>query len=171
MTINDESIVRHLPLVRSIAYRLRRRLRNVEVEDLVSAGTVGLVEAAARFAPSYGVPFGNFAYERIRGAMLDEVRRQAPTPLSLESVLDERQELKLIEVTENPRSPSAAKQTELQELVAAVGALPQREREVLTLRVQGYSLDEIGRAYGCSESRASQLLSRARFRLEGWLAA
>jgi RNA polymerase sigma factor (sigma-70 family) len=172
MMISEDSIVQHLPLVHGVAYRLRRQIRCVEAEDLVSAGTVGLIEAADRFIPGRGATFASFAYKRIRGAMLDEVRHQrAPAPLSLESASDEEQTLKLIEVTEDPNSPSAPRRAELHELVAAVGVLPRSERDVLTLRLRGYRLHEIASVYDCSDSRVSQLLTQARLRLEGWVSA
>ena len=172
MMISEDSIVQHLPLVHGVAYRLRRQIRCVEVEDLVSAGTVGLIEAADRFIPERGVTFASFAYKRIRGAMLDEVRHQrVPAQFSLESASDDEHALKLIEVTEDPNSPSAPRRAELHELVAAVGVLPESERVIVTLRLGGYRLHEIASVYGCSDSRVSQLLTQARLRLEGLLSA
>jgi RNA polymerase sigma factor for flagellar operon FliA len=48
---------------------------HVEVDDLLSAGLVGLVQAHRRYDPSLGIPFGSYASGRIRGAVLDELRR------------------------------------------------------------------------------------------------
>ncbi len=62
----------HQGLVRSLAFAMRRSVpKNVDLEDLVSYGQVGLAEAARDFDPSLGHQFSTFAYYRIRGAMCD----------------------------------------------------------------------------------------------------
>jgi RNA polymerase sigma factor FliA len=69
------------PVIRRIAYRLAKRLpSHVCIEDLISAGTVGLVTAYRRFDAALGNDFRAFAEARIRGAMIDELR--AVDPLS-----------------------------------------------------------------------------------------
>src|SRR5690606_6309749 len=50
----------------------------IDLENLEAAGILGLVEAAAQFDPSREVAFTTFAYQRIRGAILDELRRNCP---------------------------------------------------------------------------------------------
>jgi RNA polymerase sigma factor FliA len=70
-----------LPTVKAIAYRLRRTLGRVaEVDDLVSYGQAGLLEAARRYDPARGVPFRAFANFRVRGAMLDGIRQLSHLP-------------------------------------------------------------------------------------------
>ena len=59
---------------------LTRLPQRIDRENLESAGVVGLVEAAGAFDPQRGVPFKTFAYPRIRGAILDELRRNCPLP-------------------------------------------------------------------------------------------
>jgi RNA polymerase sigma factor for flagellar operon FliA len=77
----DQLILSHLPLVRHAIGRLAARLPSgVDVENLESAGVVGLVEAANRFDPERGIKFETYAYTRIRGAMLDELRRNSFLP-------------------------------------------------------------------------------------------
>lgn len=67
--------VRFIPVIRRQAHRLARRLpTSVDVEDLVGAGFVALVEASGRFDPTVGSSFSAYALMRIRGAMLDELR-------------------------------------------------------------------------------------------------
>ena len=62
----------HQGLVRSLAFAMRRSLpKNVELDDLISYGQVGLAEAARDFNPSLGNQFSTFAYYRVRGAMCD----------------------------------------------------------------------------------------------------
>ena len=79
-----ELILAHLPLVRHIIARLVAHLPpGVDVENLASAGTLGLVEAAGKFDPERGTKFETFAFARIRGAVLDELRRNCPLPQHL----------------------------------------------------------------------------------------
>lgn len=67
----------HLGLVHHAAREIARRgARAIEVEELVSAGTVGLVQALEGFDPGRGQAFSSYAMPRIRGAMLDEMRAQ-----------------------------------------------------------------------------------------------
>ncbi len=71
----DALILDHLSLVRIIAGRLARRLpSSVDVDELISVGTVGLIDAIDRFDPTRGVPFKGFADIRIRGSMVDYLR-------------------------------------------------------------------------------------------------
>jgi RNA polymerase sigma factor for flagellar operon FliA len=71
----DARIVEHLPLVRSIALRLYESLPvHVDVDDLVHAGILGLIDAAARYDTEKQVSFRAYAKHRIRGAILDSLR-------------------------------------------------------------------------------------------------
>ena len=80
----DELILNHLPLVRHTISRLLAQLPpGTDVENLESAGTLGLVEAAGKFDAERGIKFETFAYRRIRGAVLDELRRNCPIPQHL----------------------------------------------------------------------------------------
>ena len=66
---------RFYPYIQKVARRLARRLpAHVEIDDLVSAGVIGLMEAAERFDPQRVERFESFAEFRIRGAMLDDLR-------------------------------------------------------------------------------------------------
>ncbi|GEM_PF-3551378 len=71
-------VERMAPRVASIAITVGRGLSHVPRSDLESAGNEALVRAATRYDPETGVPFANYAYYRIRGAMLDTARKQAP---------------------------------------------------------------------------------------------
>ncbi len=71
----DQRIVEHLPLVRSIAIRVYESLPvHVDVDDLVHAGILGLIDAAARYDTEKQVSFRAYAKHRIRGAILDSLR-------------------------------------------------------------------------------------------------
>ncbi|MDB5312208.1 MAG: sigD 1 [Gemmataceae bacterium] len=77
----DELILGHLPLVRHVIGRLVGGLPpGIDVENLESAGVLGLVEAAAKYDPTRSAQFKTFAYLRIRGAIFDELRRNSPLP-------------------------------------------------------------------------------------------
>ena len=76
-----ERIRANLRLVEIIARQIGRQVGSIaRVDDLVSAGREGLLEAARRFDPERGVPFPRFANYRVRGAMIDYVRKVAPVP-------------------------------------------------------------------------------------------
>ena len=71
----DATIRQHVPLVRRIAHHMIAKLPpNVELDDLVQVGMIGLAEALSRYESTQGVQFETFASQRIRGAMLDELR-------------------------------------------------------------------------------------------------
>ncbi|MBV9671796.1 MAG: FliA/WhiG family RNA polymerase sigma factor [Verrucomicrobia bacterium] len=78
---NSEKVFRslvetHIPLVRSIVERMRRKLPSkIETEELYSVGITGLVAAARNFRPAHESSFASYASTRIRGAILDELRR------------------------------------------------------------------------------------------------
>jgi RNA polymerase sigma factor FliA len=170
----ERRVLRHLPLVRTIANRLRPAVPRVEVDDLVSAGTIGLIEAVDRYDAKLGVPFVSFAYSRIRGAMIDEMSRFTASqaartlrePLSLETPILDDENLTLKDVTVDRLAPEPERGAELTELLEAVRCLPPRERAMLSLAAAGHTVSEIARLHGCSKSRASELLLQARFRLD-----
>jgi RNA polymerase sigma factor for flagellar operon FliA len=72
----DRLIAEHVDMARRIALRLARRLPPwLREEDLVGAAMIGLTEAADRYDPARGEPFVGFAEKRVRGAVVDELRR------------------------------------------------------------------------------------------------
>ena len=84
MAARDAVLRQHLGLVYHVAQQLARaRSNDVELDDLVSAGTLGLIEAFEHFDASRGLAFSTFAAPRIRGAMLDELRRLDRVPRSV----------------------------------------------------------------------------------------
>ena len=74
MANRDKLILDHLPQVELLARKLHRRCPQVELDDLISAGTVGLIGAVDRFDPARNLKLRTLAEHRIRGAMLDELR-------------------------------------------------------------------------------------------------
>jgi RNA polymerase sigma factor for flagellar operon FliA len=80
----DDMLLKHAPLVKKIAYHLMGRLpANIQIEDLIQAGMMGLLEAVKNYDASQGASFETYAGIRIRGAMLDEVRSGDWTPRSV----------------------------------------------------------------------------------------
>jgi RNA polymerase sigma factor for flagellar operon FliA len=80
----DSIVLRYAPLVKRIAYHLRNRLPpSMGMDDLLQTGMIGLLEATRQYDASQGASFETYAGIRIRGAMLDEVRRQDWTPRSV----------------------------------------------------------------------------------------
>jgi len=75
----DQLILEHLEYVRQLLGKMAAGLPSgVDMENLESAGILGLIEAARKYDPNRGASFKTFAYQRIRGAILDELRRNCP---------------------------------------------------------------------------------------------
>ncbi|MFW6345139.1 MAG: RNA polymerase sigma factor FliA [Halomonas sp.] len=219
-------IEQYLPLVRRQALALQVRLpASIELDDMIQAGTVGLLEALTRYQAGQGASFATFANQRIRGAMLDELRTRDWLPRSVrrsaramdEAIrqLEQRygrppeeneiaQELgmpleeyrrlltdtnngqllpfeELMEeggegrmpVGEGHATPFARliDQEQRERLVAAIDALPEREKLLMALYYQEeLNLKEIGAVLGVTESRVCQLHSQAVSRLRTRLA-
>ncbi len=71
----DDTVRRFAPMVKRMAHHLAARLpASVQVDDLLQAGLIGLMDAAGRFEEAQGVQFETYAAQRVRGAMLDELR-------------------------------------------------------------------------------------------------
>ncbi|WP_253479165.1 RNA polymerase sigma factor FliA [Natronocella acetinitrilica] len=82
--VEQDLVVQHAPLVKRIAHHLMARLPDsVQVDDLIQAGMIGLLEASRQFDASQGASFQTYAGIRIRGAMIDEIRRLDWTPRSV----------------------------------------------------------------------------------------
>ncbi len=79
----DSTVDRYAPMVKRVANQLANRLPpNVDVGDLVQAGMIGLMDAMTRFDENGGAQFETFAMQRVRGAMLDELRSSDWMPRS-----------------------------------------------------------------------------------------
>lgn len=88
---NPSSVVEDLlPLVKSIALRIRVKLPDfIELDDLTQAGLIGLLNACHSYDPNQGANFQTYASIRIRGAILDELRRNDWLPRSVQTQLGE----------------------------------------------------------------------------------
>jgi RNA polymerase sigma factor for flagellar operon FliA len=222
----DELILDHLPLLHHIVGRMCWDVPGrVDRDDLLGWGMLGLIGAADTWDPARGHKFSTFAFPRIRGAILDELRRLdflprgrreklrdlertvseleqenglPPTPeeiarrLGLEQ--DEVDEIMhsarvagcvsledgpsetLVSMLTDPASADPVGSAEWNEmkslLVRAIGNLPETEQTVVTLYYgEELLLKEIGEVLGVTESRVSQIHSRALYRLNRELAS
>ncbi|MDR2892865.1 MAG: FliA/WhiG family RNA polymerase sigma factor [Deltaproteobacteria bacterium] len=139
--VDQERIARHYaPKVKYLAARLKSRLpRNIELGELISAGSLGLVESFSKFKPDLGVKFDTYAENRIRGAMLDELRRLDWFPRSL------RQRVRQIDGAILQSEQSTGRMPSESELAALTGLSEKEVREGLeALQSQAcFSLDAI----------------------------
>ena len=217
----ERLIEENLELVKRIAYHLLARLpAHTEIDDLMQSGMIGLLEAARNYDPSRGASFSTFAGFRIRGAMLDEVRRHDWTPrsvhrkqrelsaairelegetgrqpnaeevadrmgisldeyhkilrdsagcslFSLNEAMDENKPTRQV-ATDDSADPGrlCSEQQFREEVVAAIGRLPEKEQMVLSLYYErDLNLKEIGAVLGVTESRVCQIHGQALARL------
>ncbi len=103
----QELVLKHADLVKRIAYHLVSRMPpNVEVDDLIQSGMIGLLDAAKHYSATKGANFETYAGIRIRGAMLDEVRKSDWTPRSVHRNM--RQMAEVIRRIENDKGQDAS---------------------------------------------------------------
>ena len=109
---NDE-LTKHIGLVKRVALHLKTRLPNfMELEELIQVGTIGLIEAAKSFDDSKGVDFEIFARTRIRGAILDQVRKLSYLPRSAIVNIRDHNEATALLSGELGRAPTQAELAE-----------------------------------------------------------
>lgn len=220
----DSLIIEHLPLLRHVVGRMSVPSSLLR-EDLEGYAMIGLIAAADSFDESRGLKFSTYAFPKIRGAVLDEMRRMdflprgrrerlrsleravaeleqtngvAPTPEELADKLgvglDEVDEIlhsarsvvessldvetasgSLASLVADPKSDDPVGSAQWNEmkslLVGAIHALPDPDRTVITLYYgESLLLRDIGEVLGVTESRVSQIHSRALYRLNRDLA-
>ncbi len=175
----DDLISAHTPLVHQIAKNIMRRLSSYFIlDDLIQAGMLGLVEASKRYKENHGATFKTFAGTRIRGAILDEIRTQCSflsgtrlvKGLEIFSFDDYRDNASAYEHS----SDAFAEEVILnRDLNTALSAIPE-DRALMFYRFHEdrVGLIELGKPYGISEGRVSQINTQTamhlRNRLEGW---
>lgn len=138
-------IERYMDLVRRIAYHMLARLpSSVQVDDLIQAGVIGLLEAGRQYDSKHGASFETYAGIRIRGAILDEVRRQDWGPRSAHRTAREVSEA--IRAVENRTGREAAAPDVAKELGVDMEAYHRMLRRVTEARV--LSLDAMFEAEG-----------------------
>lgn len=131
----QEVLQQYLPLVRRQALGLKTRLpANIELDDLIQAGSIGLLDAMSRYDLNVGATFGTFASQRIRGAMIDELRTRDWVPRSV-------------------RRNARALEDAIHQVEQSLGR-PAKEREIAAQ--MGLSLDEYHRIL--NDTNGSQML-------------
>lgn len=150
-------VMDHLPMAGKIAGRLLRRLPGcMDRDDLIQAGAMALVECAHRFDESRGVPFEAYVLRRVKGAMLDELRRRDRNG-GLPP--DEDCELQELPARNETRPDEIFRRREIGEVMDwAIDALPAKERTILERHYRGeIKLRLIGETLGISPEWVSQL--------------
>ena len=134
-------ILKLLPFTRSIAERMSMRLpANVDVDDLINAGIIGLIDAIEKFDPSKEIKFKTYAEFRIRGAILDELRSLDWLPRSL------RQKTSQVEETYYKLEQELGRPASDQEMAEALELNIEEFYEILS-QSRGailFSLDDLG---------------------------
>jgi RNA polymerase sigma factor (sigma-70 family) len=140
-TTREATIVQYIGHVHVLAKRLQLRVPPcVTYDDLVGAGTIGLIQAVDRFQPSRGLKFGTYARQRIRGAMLDFLREEDP-----------------LSRTERRRIRSAE----------AINAGMGEKTVFATITLEWLSAKELRKVCARAECPSSQLVDRADLRRAG----
>lgn len=196
----DAFIIQHTQMVHGLAVRLRRELSlHGELDDLVAFGFGGLLEAQHRFDPARGVRFQTFAYHRVRGAMLDGVRKMAYLPRRAHERLRASAETPPTAAPKASATPlekvfarmsaglttagplhgsfgeespehKLIKNESIAHLLDALTRLSERQQTVVRgYYFEGRSLDDIAHELGISKSWASRLHTSALQQLRGAL--
>ena len=193
--LEAELIAQYAPVVHQIVGGFQRRLpRSVLRDDLVAAGMCGLWDAIRKHGHSRSERFEWYVRVRIRGAILDELRAQdwlprrvraaaaraadrdetsgrtAPAVIRFDEVSELEQAQCLASFDAEGGDAGIEHRESARALVRAVERLPDRERDIIALYYfKGMKFKELGRLFGVSEPRISQLHSRAMTRLKGLL--
>ncbi len=111
--ISSDDVKKYLPLVKKIAFNLKKRLPpNIQTDDLIQDGYIGLLGVLQKYDPSQGEPFKTYASIRIRGTILDGLRRLSTQP---RSVMKNKRKLKEATMKVEARTHREAKPEEIAE--------------------------------------------------------
>lgn len=157
----EEIVNQHAPLVKRIAYHLMSRLPPcVQADDLIQAGMMGLLEASKNYDATQGASFETYAGIRIRGAMLDEIRKNDWAPRSVHRKA--RRVAEAVRKIENIKGRDARDSEVAQELDISLDEYHQMLQDAsgyLVLSFEDMGMDD--------EAVAAQFADRATGVLEG----
>ena len=149
--LRDQLIMDYSPLVRFVAQRIASRLpSNIDIEDLISSGVIGLMDAIDKYDPSRDNKFKTYAEFRIRGAILDELRSQDWVPRSV------RDKAKRLDRMAADLEQKFGRKATDDELSQALG-MPIEDFFDMNAKVKGVqllSIDDFGGTNGNSERRS-----------------
>ncbi len=164
----DELVKKHAGMVHRIAYHLSARLpASVMVDDLIQAGMLGLLDASQLYDPSQGASFETYATIRIRGSMLDELRRNDWAPKSVHR--KERDLMAAIRRIESETGRDARGQEIADALGISLDEYHQILQETSNCRVlnfvdMGVSEDLMGEGMQSTQPEPSQTVQRDEFK-------
>jgi RNA polymerase sigma factor for flagellar operon FliA len=149
--LRDQLIMDYSPLIRFVAQRIASRLpSNIDIEDLISSGVIGLMDAIDKYDPSRDNKFKTYAEFRIRGAILDELRSQDWVPRSV------RDKAKRLDRMAADLEQKFGRKATDDELSQALG-MPIEDFFDMNAKVKGVqllSIDDFGGTNGNSERRS-----------------
>lgn len=150
--LRDQLIMDYAPLIRFVAQRIAARLpSNIDIDDLISAGVIGLMDAIEKYDPSRDNKFKTYAEFRIRGAILDELRSQDWVPRSV------RDKAKKIEKTYAELEQKFGRAVSDQELSNALGVDLEEYYEMVA-KVKAVTLLSIDELSGPNQQDRKSLL-------------
>jgi len=162
-------VEQHKPLVVSEALKLIRTLPGLEMDDLVAAGSIGLLEAIRKYDPAKGTKFSTYAVIRIRSHILAEIRRSrliyvpdgSKTPWNDCGQIG--QSLDSGEYTEERGIPCGALDSLLEdEVYSFIFTLPEREKKIFEfVDVGGLTFEEVAGILCVTKQRVHQIHARA----------
>lgn len=137
-----------------------KNLTRLDINTLISAGMLGYAQARERFDPGRGVKFKTFAEYRIKGAVLDEVRKMIGDERCKNRRPRRVDDYDYTLISDEGQTGSDLDSGMDLEIFFSQVSLTEREVEILKCRFYGMNLREISQRFGFSESRASQLLAK-----------
>lgn len=150
-------------VARSVGCIRTRLPPGIERQDLYQAGMLALLEAEPRYDESVGASLETFLWNRVYGAMLDEIRHARPgTRYSTRPVMLGIDSVTEMESREKPLYEQAMDSKMVESLREAVRTLSPRLRAAIDMHYQdGFLLRDVGEALGVSESRACNIMKEA----------
>lgn len=150
----NDLVVEYLPLVQKVVHTLKVNNKDYDHEDLVNIGVIGLMDAIDRYDNEQKVPFESYAYIRIKGTIIDEIRKNSRVPRSRMDKLNAYYKAKEELEREFKRSPSE------KEIVTYLG-ISSKELETIhdtVSQLASVSLDEVLYADGDSDTSMLDVL-------------
>ena len=147
----EEVIIRYSPMIKYVANRIAMRLPpHIEVDDLISVGVLGLMDAISKYDSSRGAKFKTYAEFRVRGAILDELRAMDWVPRSI------RQKASSVDKVVQSLQVKLSRSPEDEEVAKEMGISLEQFHATLneTKSIPVFSLDDLGIAKDSGEQQS-----------------